>query len=296
MDYKDAYQEDKEEYNLKFKEGRWLLGGRVDQLNIQLDFIKRVVLAEADVEVSKPLSQVLIDDTEYNLRSAREDTILNSLYLAFEDKYRGSESLVSKRLSVYIPWVRGGLSEHQSTKAIDIGCGRGEWLALMQDLSVDVIGIDSNSMAVEHCQEKGFVATIKDALLYLQSLDTESVDLITAFHLIEHLSTENFYSLLMQIVRVLKPGGCIIFETPNPANILVSSYDFYRDPSHIKPVHPDTLRFLMRSFGCSEVKSYGVIHDLADGESKLSDTTLHSLDTIQDYVSAPRDFCLIAKK
>ncbi len=57
-----------------------------------------------------------------------------------------------------------------------------------------------------------------------------------------------------ETVRVLKPGGMAIFETPNPQNLLVGACDFYKDPSHMRPLHPDAQRFLMEYRGFSRVR------------------------------------------
>ena len=271
------------------------LAERLDFFDSQLCFVKRALLTKPEGKNSQLTQGLNVKEIIGDRRVEREG-LINSLYLAFEDTYRGSENLVSERLSVYLPYVERCLSRATSISALDLGCGRGEWLHLLKNLGILGIGLDCNPLAVAHCQDKGINVKFGEANAGLQEIDDESLDLITAFHLIEHLSVDNFYGLLIEIVRVLKPGGQVFLETPNPANILVSSYDFYRDPSHQQPVHPDTLRFLLHSFGCSEVKTYGVLHDQDGGETQLLDTTLAPLDTIDDYVSAPRDYCLLATK
>ena len=101
-------------------------------------------------------------------------------------------------------------------------------------------------------------------------------------------------ALFDEALVVLKSGGMIIFETPNPANILVSSYDFYRDPSHIKPLHPDTLHFIAESRGFVRTGSYFVLDEGSD--LKLIKSTEWMLSDIHDYIRAPRDFVLIGYK
>jgi hypothetical protein len=100
--------------------------------------------------------------------------------------------------------------------------------------------------------------------------------------------------LFDEALIVLKSGGMILFETPNPANILVSSYDFYRDPGHQKPLHPETMNFVAESRGFVRTGSYFVLDEGAD--LKLIKSTEWRLNDIHDYVKAPRDFALIGYK
>ena len=293
--FEQQFSENRELLEKNIEQVKKQLTERLDFFDSQLCFVKRSLLTKPEGKNSQLTQGFNVKEIIGDWRVEREG-LINSLYLAFEDTYRGSENLVSERLSVYLPHIERCLTRDTSISALDLGCGRGEWLQLLKNLGILGIGLDCNPLAVAHCQDKGINAKFGEANACLQEIDDDSLDLITAFHLIEHLSVDNFYGLLIEIVRVLKPGGQVFLETPNPANILVSSYDFYRDPSHQQPVHPDTLRFLLHSFGCSEVKTYGVLHDQDGGGPQLLDTTLAPLDTIDDYVSAPRDYCLLATK
>ena len=46
----------------------------------------------------------------------------------------------------------------------------------------------------------------------------------------------------------------LILETPNPESLLAGSINFHRDPTHLRPVHPDTLAFLCESAGFAQVE------------------------------------------
>ena len=129
---------------------------------------------------------------------------------------------------------------------------------------------------------------------FLKNLHESTYHAVTGFHIIEHLSFDQVLSFLDEIYRILIPGGVVIFETPNPANILVSAYDFYRDPSHIKPVHPDTARFLAEFRGFQHSTIQLVEHNGA--QCQLVDFDSWCFDTIQHYVDIPRDYALIAYK
>src|SRR5204863_9620402 len=43
-------------------------------------------------------------------------------------------------------------------------------------------------------------------------------------------------------------------ETPNPLSLLAGSINFHRDPTHLRPVHPDTLAFMLEQAGFDNVE------------------------------------------
>jgi O-antigen chain-terminating methyltransferase len=185
-------------------------------------------------------------------------------------------------------------SEKEDVSILDVGCGRGEWLELLQENGYRAKGIDINRVALLQCRELGLDVIESDVIEYLRGLKGETLNVITGFHIIEHLSYKTLVALFDEALVVLKSGGMIIFETPNPANILVSSYDFYRDPSHQKPLHPDTMNFIAESRGFVRTGSYFVLDEGSD--LKLIKSTEWMLSDINDYIRAPRDFVLIGYK
>ena len=94
------------------------------------------------------------------------------------------------------------------------------------------------------CSERNLHGRIGDAITYLKELPARSQVIVSAFHLVEHISFEDLQTLVKESLRVLKAGGLLIMETPNPENIVVSTRDFYLDPTHQKPIPPNLLAFL----------------------------------------------------
>jgi len=177
-----------------------------------------------------------------------------SFYRAFEDRYRGSRELIKSRLTVYLPFVLPLKQFDGDCQGIDLGCGRGEWLELMQENGIDVQGIDLDQGMLDAAHGLGLNVSHGDAILSLQSLASESQIMVTGFHLAEHLPFELLQTLIQESLRVLKPGGLLILETPNPENIVVGTANFYLDPTHQRPIPSQLLAFMAEYCGFKKVK------------------------------------------
>lgn len=173
----------------------------------------------------------------------------NGFYRAFEDKYRGSRELILGRLNAYAPLLKTLKSTFPGAQTLDLGCGRGEWLELLGSLGISASGVDLDEGMLAACRERGYKVEHQDAISYLAALPAESFALISAFHLVEHISFEALSTLISEAFRVLKPGGILIMETPNPENLSVGTESFYLDPSHVKPIPPKLLSFLPEYIG-----------------------------------------------
>jgi 2-polyprenyl-3-methyl-5-hydroxy-6-metoxy-1,4-benzoquinol methylase len=178
----------------------------------------------------------------------------NDFYRAFEDKYRGSRELIKLRLSVYLPFVIAVREFYSTANSIDLGCGRGEWIELMQDNGINVLGVDLDRSMLKKASEKGLNVRYADAIQTLQRLEDSSQIIISAFHLIEHLPFGSLETLVKEALRVLKPGGILIMETPNSENITVGTSTFYLDPTHSKPIPHQLLSFLVEYIGFEKNK------------------------------------------
>ncbi|GCA70199.1 putative S-adenosylmethionine-dependent methyltransferase/MSMEI_2290 [Microcystis aeruginosa NIES-2519] len=182
------------------------------------------------------------------------DHSLDAFYFAFEEHFRGSREEINKRLEVYLPRLREAQIAPGDSLILDLGCGRGEWLELLRDNGYRARGIDLNRVVIEQCQSRGLDVLEGDVIAYLQSMPDESVAVITGFHIIEHLPFEILVKLLNEAFRVLRHRGLVIFETPNPANVLVGSCNFYFDPTHRNPLPSLMTQFLGQYCGFAEVE------------------------------------------
>jgi len=175
------------------------------------------------------------------------------LYAEFEDLFRGSREEITRRLEVYLADVERALAT-AGPGILDLGCGRGEWLQLLGSRGITAHGVDANTEMIARCRAQGLEVTQADVLAHLHQLPASSLGVITGFHLVEHLSLEYLIELLDQSSRVLRPGGLIVLETPNPENLIVGACSFYTDPSHLRPLVPNALQFLVQRSGFAEVE------------------------------------------
>jgi SAM-dependent methyltransferase len=223
-----------------------------------------------------------------------DDHELDAFYVAFENQFRGSRELIKERVRIYVRDVKEAGLGRSDSAILDIGCGRGEWLELLAENGFTAEGVDLNAIMVAECRQRGFRVAEGDALEYVRSLPAESLGVITAFHVIEHLEFRVLVELLHESLRVLRPGGLAIFETPNPDNVLVGSNRFYSDPTHRHPLPKEYTSFLLRSVGFKDV----VIRPLhPDKDSLLNDGEAPKLrDLINRLFFGDQDYAVIGRK
>ena len=249
-----------------------------------LDQERRVglLLEEARKRFPKPISAEQI-----GTMLSEDDHRLDAMYASFEDQFRGTRSDIRQRQSIYLPYVRKA-GEATKGLAIDIGCGRGEWLELLRDEGVVAKGVDLNRVFLDECRGRELDVSEQDALTFLRELKRNSVGVVTSFHMIEHLDHRALIALFDEILRVLKPGGAAIFETPNPRNMIVGSCNFYLDPTHKRPLPPELSRYLLEARGFSnievkEIHPYGQEHWITEGAGTVKDALNRILHSSQDY-------------
>jgi SAM-dependent methyltransferase len=168
-------------------------------------------------------------------------------YLAFEARFRGSEETVRERQSIYVDVLSG------RRRVVDLGCGRGELVALLGEHGIGAYGVEPNPDFIALIREKGLEVVQGDALSHLESLAPGEVDGIVLSHVVEHLPPRVVARLAELASERLPEGGVLIMETPNPESLVAGSVNFHRDPTHLRPVHPDTLAFICDSAGFREV-------------------------------------------
>lgn len=219
--------------------------------------------------------------------------LLDPLYLSFEDRYRGTRADIKDRQRVYLQRIETCVAATGRGIVIDIGCGRGEWLELLAESGIAARGCDLNRIAVEECRQRGFDVEAADAIGILSTLPGNGCSAISAFHVIEHIGFEALVSLLDHAVRVLRPGGLLLLETPNPANFIVAAETFYFDPTHRNPLPSELTGYLLASRGFEGIEIMP-LHPVAwDSRQSYDDPMLAFL---QDRLFGPQDYAAIGRK
>ena len=185
------------------------------------------------------LQQRAFDDAHKAILAAatpKEDHLLDGFYADFEARFRGAREEIKKRQGVYLPVIAQAGAGTAEAPVLDLGCGRGEWLESLAESKLVAHGADLNHVFLAENRARGLEVVEEDALADLRGLQTGSLGAVTAFHLIEHLPFKVLVALIDEVLRVLKPGGAVIFETPNPSNLQVGACNFYHDPTHRNPI------------------------------------------------------------
>lgn len=181
----------------------------------------------------------------------------DDFYIKLEQKYRGSYNEVKKRLFNYHPLIKIMNDQYPSLTCVDIGCGRGEWLDLIKEISINIKGIDQIDYLDSKLNKKVLFEKINFKDFFKKTAD-ETFNVISAFHFIEHISFEEQLFFLKESFRTLKPGGLLLLETPNIENINVVTNSFHLDPSHTKPINKYLLNHMLEYTGFNWCSSFGV--------------------------------------
>jgi len=164
----------------------------------------------------------------------------------------------------------------------------------LRDNGYSAKGIDANPIMVELCQELKFDVIKEEATQFLRQRKSGSVGVVTAFHLIEHLPLKKIVTLLDESLRVLRPGGVIILESPNPENIMVGACYFYLDPTHRNPLPPDTTAFLLEARGFVRVEIIR-LNSITES-SQITENDISTSARFNELFCGPLDYAVIGWK
>lgn len=233
---------------------------RLEEMYIQLrkEWDERLLQEQLDKQLADQLAaqaagRLAKEAAEAGQAADERAHAYDSLYSDFEDYFRGPEEVVRKRAEPYIETIVQSGAGGADAPVVDLGCGRGEWLGLLREQGIVARGVDMNRVFLASCRELDLDVIEGDAVEVLRSMPEASVGAITSMHLVEHLPFERVVELIDQARRVLKTGGVMILETPNPENIDVATFSFYLDPTHRNPLPPQALSWLVGARGFEDV-------------------------------------------
>lgn len=217
---------------------------------------------------------------------------LNSFYFEFEALFRGSRESIKQRQTVYLDYLKD-LPADPGARGVDVGCGRGEFLELLKEHGIACTGIDLNMAMVDECQSLGLTAFHADAIAYLRSQPENSLAVVSGFHIIEHLPFEKLIELFDASLHALRPGGVLIFETPNPENLVVGACNFYYDPTHLHPIVPAVAEFMARQRGFASAEILR-LHPFPEDHMIAEDS--EAARRLNKALYGPQDYAVIARK
>ena len=170
-------------------------------------------------------------------------------YLAFENKYRGSEENIQKLQEKFVRLYAG------KDNILDIGCGRGEFIKTLLNAGKQyVFGMDINPQMVEKCKKDGLSVELRDGVSYLYDNDNLNLGGIFSSQVIEHLKPSQIVKLIKGAYKNLQEGSPLILETINPMALVTQTMAYTLDLTHRQYVHPFTIEMLLKEHGFKKVE------------------------------------------
>ena len=237
---------------------------------------------------------VRLRDVTNPVITANQQLPADFLYRRLEDGLRGSDREVREAMQPYLERARA------SQPLLDVGCGRGELLAMAREAKIDARGFDTNERSVADLKKRGFNVEIAGVPECFGGIADGSIGSIVATHVVEHLPVDALFALFRESARVLRSGGLLMIETPNAESLLVSGSEFWRDQTHLAPRHPAALTLLAREYGF-EIDEIRAVHDFPEGTRiAISPDDPPSLRRVIDAINArlfgPQDLRLILRR
>ncbi|ASP37510.1 hypothetical protein CHH28_01950 [Bacterioplanes sanyensis] len=254
--------------------------------------VARVRLMEQRIRVLEDALSKVGTVPQQDAPAYQSSARMDAFYMAFENKHRAGRDVLRVHLDNYMQYLPQANADG-SSRVVDLGCGRGEWLELLREHNFRVEGVDSNPLMRAHCEELNIPVSGEDLLAWCHAQGDDTYSVVSAFHLAEHLPFEVLLQLMGEAYRLLAPGGLLIMETPNPENMMVATHTFYHDPTHRNPITPTLLHFTTEYQGFEVVamprlNPYPVESHVA-GDDDVS-------ARVNGHFCGPQDFAIVARK
>ncbi len=217
-------------------------------------------------------------------------------YAGFENRFRGRDEQVKEQQKEYISYFKNGGT------VLDLGCGRGEFIELLESMEIKARGIDTNEQMIEICREKGLNCEKADILETLAQCEDNSLGGIFSSQVVEHLSPDYLKRMIETAYHKLSPSRFIILETVNPLSVFSLVQIYFLDLSHQQPIHPQTLSFLLKSSGFEDIQikysapleneKLKTLPEKDEAASLLNE----NIDKINALLYAPSNYAAVAQK
>lgn len=253
----------------------------------------RLLSARSAAE-SAPTSQLGPGDANPGQQSELFD------YVGFEREFRGTPDEIRATLVERYAEVLSDVSG----PIIDIGCGRGEFLAAMAERGLDVVGVEPDPDMAHEARGRGLTVHQATASEYLHRLPDASLGAVVSFQVAEHLVLNDLLEFVSLSAQKLQTGGVFLAETPNPSSWIVMHTSFIYDPTHTWPLAPPLLAFLCRSVGLRDIdvryfapaEGFQLPIAYDDGAPELSAAVATAFEQLNHHLYGPQDYALLARR
>jgi SAM-dependent methyltransferase len=162
----------------------------------------------------------------------------------WNDYARRTEADTARRAQFLAPFLG------PTVRLIEVGCGYGFVLSRIRDRVRQAIGIEPGETRRAHGKEK-LGLDLRPPPLVADDVTPGSIDVACAFQVLEHIRQPAPF--LAEIFTVLKPGGRLVIEVPNFADLYVGLSRPYR-AFHFQSAHalyytPATLKRVLAQAG-----------------------------------------------
>jgi O-antigen chain-terminating methyltransferase len=215
--------------------------------------------------------------------------------VAFEERFRGSSDQLRASQHEYLRFIPG---PEVPGLVVDIGCGRGEMIDVLLDAEFDAVGVEPDPGMAAVCREKGFKVYAENGLTWLERQPDDTLKAVICLQVVEHLFTSELEALIRLSHSKLATGGVLIMETINPRSLHALSNHFLADTSHIRPVHPETLRFICEQADFRQAYLVELSrHPLADVSEEIPEGSVrHAISVLLESVFGFQDYAIVANK
>ena len=209
-------------------------------------------------------------------------------YFAFESRMRGSVESVRERQRRYVDDFRG------QGPVLDIGCGRGELVALLGEAGIDARGVDADADMVAYARGDGLDVEQADAVAHLDGLSDGSLGGIFMGQVVEHLPPAVLVRVFELAAAKLRPDGLLIAETINPLSP-IALRNYFADLTHTQPLVPETLELVARQAGFRETE-LRFLNEPAERLTEPDDPLIAAnVRRLNELLFGPLDYALVAR-
>ncbi len=278
-----------------FKSMEW----KIDKLSA--DYKDATALMKRFILLKEKLNQLisLLERKEMpSLDQVKEihKSIEDAQYAGFENRFRGLDEQVKEQQRNYLSYFK------EASLVLDLGCGRGEFLELLQQNGIRARGIDINEQMIETCKDKGLDCDKADILETLSEYDDNSIGGIFSSQVVEHVTPSYLKRMVEMAYHKLSPSSTIIIETVNPLSVFSLVQIYFLDLSHQQPIHPQALSFLLKSSGFEDIQiKYSAplenekLKPLPE-KDEITSLLNENFDKINNLLYAPSNYAAVAKK